>query len=224
MSSESDLKSALAAAIVPGINHPLRDVGKVRRAETDGKRVIVEIELGYPAATCVDELKSFFTDVVATVFEGDKVDVRIESSISAHGVQKTLKPLESVSNIIAVASGKGGVGKSTTAANLALALMQDGARVGVLDADIYGPSQPLMFGVAGQRPISEDGKSMNPLIAHNVQIMSIGSLIDADQPMVWRGPMVTSALNQLLTQTRWDNLDDPDVRRCELERQIQADF
>ena len=207
MSSESDLKSALAAAIVPGINHPLRDVGKVRRAETDGKRVIVEIELGYPAATCVDELKSFFTDVVATVFEGDKVDVRIESSISAHGVQKTLKPLESVSNIIAVASGKGGVGKSTTAANLALALMQDGARVGVLDADIYGPSQPLMFGVAGQRPISEDGKSMNPLIAHNVQIMSIGSLIDADQPMVWRGPMVTSALNQLLTQTRWDNLD-----------------
>ncbi len=207
MSSDSDLKSALAEAIVPGIDHPLRDVGKVLRAEIDDSRAIVELELDFPAATCAAEFEAFFTDVAAGVIDGGKVDITIKSRIKAHGVQKTLQPLENVSNIIAIASGKGGVGKSTTAANLALALTQDGARVGVLDADIYGPSQPLMFGVSGQRPTSDDGKTMNPLLGHEVQIMSIGFLTDADQPMVWRGPMVTSALNQLLMQTRWDNLD-----------------
>jgi ATP-binding protein involved in chromosome partitioning len=122
-------------------------------------------------------------------------------------VQPNLKPLADVSNVIAIASGKGGVGKSTTAANLALALHRDGASVGVLDADIYGPSQPLMLGLAGQRPTSEDGKTMLPLRAHGLQVMSMGFLIDPDQPMVWRGPMVTQALNQLLQQTRWSALD-----------------
>jgi ATP-binding protein involved in chromosome partitioning len=207
LSSESDLKSALAAAMVPGIDHPLRDVGKVVKVEMDGDRTIVEIELGFPAATCMDEMKTFFTAVAAGVVGDAKLDLTVESRITAHGVQKSLQPLNNVNNIIAIASGKGGVGKSTTAANLALALSQDGARVGVLDADIYGPSQPLMFGVSGQRPTSDDGETMNPLIGHDVQIMSIGFLTDADQPMVWRGPMVTSALNQLLMQTRWDNLD-----------------
>ena len=110
-------------------------------------------------------------------------------------------------NVIAVASGKGGVGKSTTSANLALALAAEGARVGILDADIYGPSQPAMLGIAGERPVSKDGKSMEPLKAHGVQVMSIGFLVDVDQPMVWRGPMVTQALNQLLMQTNWDDLD-----------------
>jgi ATP-binding protein involved in chromosome partitioning len=122
-------------------------------------------------------------------------------------VQPNLKPLADVSNVIAIASGKGGVGKSTTAANLALALHRDGASVGVLDADIYGPSQPLMLGLTGQRPTSEDGKTMLPLVAHGLQVMSMGFLIDPDQPMVWRGPMVTQALNQLLQQTRWSALD-----------------
>jgi ATP-binding protein involved in chromosome partitioning len=122
-------------------------------------------------------------------------------------VQPNLKPLETVSNVIAVASGKGGVGKSTIAANLALALARDGASVGVLDADIYGPSQPLMLGLTGQRPTSRDGKTMMPLRAHGLEVMSIGFLIDADQPMVWRGPMVTQALNQLLQQTQWSQLD-----------------
>jgi ATP-binding protein involved in chromosome partitioning len=122
-------------------------------------------------------------------------------------VQPNLKPLAEVSNVIAIASGKGGVGKSTTAANLALALHRDGASVGVLDADIYGPSQPLMLGLAGQRPTSGDGKTMLPLRAHGLQVMSMGFLIDPDQPMVWRGPMVTQALNQLLQQTRWSALD-----------------
>ena len=207
LSSKSDLKEILAAAIVPGIGHPLRDVGKVRRAETEGDTTTVEIELGFPAATCIDELTSFFKDVATEALDGGNVEVSVASQITAHGVQKSLKPMENVSNIIAIASGKGGVGKSTTAVNLAIALSQDGARVGILDADIYGPSQPLMLGVADQRPTTNDGQTMNPLIGHGVQVMSIGFMTDADQPMVWRGPMVTSALNQLLTQTRWDNLD-----------------
>jgi len=192
---------------VPGIGHPLRDVGAVRRAELVDGRAIVEIELGFPAATCYEDFRAFFTEVAAAATEGSAVELSVESRVTGHGVQKSLQPLDNVSNIIAIASGKGGVGKSTTAANLALALVQDGARVGILDADIYGPSQPLMFGVAGQRPTSDDGESLNPLIGHDVQIMSIGFLTDADQPMVWRGPMVTSALNQLLTQTRWNKLD-----------------
>ena len=125
----------------------------------------------------------------------------------AHGVQRNLKPLPEVRNVIAVASGKGGVGKSTVAVNLALALAADGASVGLLDADIYGPSQPHMVGLVGERPTSEDGTTMKPLEALGLQVMSIGFLVDADQPMAWRGPMVTSALNQLLHQTEWHDLD-----------------
>ena len=124
-----------------------------------------------------------------------------------HAVQRGVKLVDGVKNIIAVASGKGGVGKSTTAVNLALALAAEGARVGMLDADIYGPSQPTMLGISGQ-PESADGKTMNPMMSHGLQAMSIGFLIDADDtPMVWRGPMVTQALEQLLHQTKWDNLD-----------------
>ena len=215
LSSVSDLKSTLDQATVPDIGQSLRDVGRVRQAEQVGDQIIVRIELGFPAATCEPELHAFFLDIVNSMAAGATVDLEVASRITAHGVQATLKPLDGVRNIIAVASGKGGVGKSTTAANLALALTQDGARVGVLDADIYGPSQPAMFGVAGKRPVSADGKTMDPLIGHGVQVMSIGFLIDPDQPMVWRGPMVTSALNQLLMQTRWDDLlqsiDEPKV-------------
>ncbi|MDX8384969.1 MAG: iron-sulfur cluster carrier protein ApbC, partial [Gallionella sp.] len=124
-----------------------------------------------------------------------------------HAVQRGVKLVDGVKNIIAVASGKGGVGKSTTAVNLALALSAEGARVGMLDADIYGPSQPTMLGISGQ-PVSKDGKSMEPMINHDIQAMSIGFMIQGeDTPMVWRGPMVTQALDQLLYQTRWDNLD-----------------
>jgi ATP-binding protein involved in chromosome partitioning len=132
----------------------------------------------------------------------------LKANITAHAVQKTLKPLANVKNVIAVASGKGGVGKSTTAANLALAWAAQGARVGLLDADIYGPSQPLMMGLAGQKPeIAADGKHMIPLTSHGVQVMSIGFMIDAEQPMAWRGPMVTQALTQLLGDTQWGELD-----------------
>jgi ATP-binding protein involved in chromosome partitioning len=133
--------------------------------------------------------------------------LQLTSGISAHAVQSQLKPLEHIRNIVAVASGKGGVGKSTVAVNLALSWAAAGARVGLLDADIYGPSQPLMLGLAGQRPVSADGKRIQPLVAYGVKAMSIGMLIDADQPMVWRGPMVTQALTQLLADTDWGELD-----------------
>ena len=207
MSADSALKNALESAVLPQIGHALDKVGRVLRAEVDNGRATVDIELGFPVATGVDALESFFRDVVRTESGVETIELRIVQRITAHGVQPTLKPLPGVKNIIAVASGKGGVGKSTTAVNLALALAADGARVGILDADIYGPSQPLMLGLVGERPMSEDGKTMIPPSAHGLQVMSIGFLIDADQPMAWRGPMVTSALNQLLRQTQWDDLD-----------------
>jgi ATP-binding protein involved in chromosome partitioning len=136
----------------------------------------------------------------------DNVQVKVGVNIVSHSVQKALKPLPNVKNIIAIASGKGGVGKSTTSVNLALALVAEGAQVGILDADIYGPSIPTMLGLSGQ-PVSEDGKTFQPKVSFGVQTISIGYLVDADQPMIWRGPMVTGALQQLLTQTRWSDLD-----------------
>ena len=138
---------------------------------------------------------------------GARLNLSLRADITAHAVQRTLKPLAHVKNIVAVASGKGGVGKSTTAANLALAWAAQGARVGLLDADIYGPSQPQMMGLAGQKPESADGKHLTPLRAHGVEVMSIGFMIDAEQPMAWRGPMVTQALTQLLGDTAWGELD-----------------
>lgn len=179
----------------------------MRRAEVTDAGAQVEIELGYPMETVRKELAAHFSSEVRAATGVEEVALTLTSRIASHGVQPNLKPLAEVSNVIAVASGKGGVGKSTTAVNLALALQRDGAAVGILDADIYGPSQPLMLGLAGQRPTSEDGKTMLPLRAHGLQVMSMGFLIDADQPMVWRGPMVTQALNQLLQQTRWSALD-----------------
>jgi ATP-binding protein involved in chromosome partitioning len=201
------LKETLGAVRIPQIGHPLSEVGRVREAEVSNGKARVRIELGFPAATLIDELAALFRQRALALAGIAEVEVAIDSRIVAHGVQPNLKPLAEVSNVIAIASGKGGVGKSTTAVNLALALHHDGAAVGVLDADIYGPSQPIMLGLAGQRPTSEDGQTMLPLAAHGLQVMSMGFLIDTDQPMVWRGPMVTSALNQLLSQTRWSGLD-----------------
>jgi len=188
---------------VPGIDRPLADVGSVLGAEISDSTAKIDLQLGFPAKGIEAELEQAVRDLISV----ENLELSVSSKITAHGVQRNLKPLPNVRNIIAIASGKGGVGKSTTAANIALALADEGASVGVLDADIYGPSQPLMLGLAGESPTSTDGQTMQPLVSHGVQVMSIGFLIDPDQPMVWRGPMVTSALNQLLTQTRWDDLD-----------------
>lgn len=207
LSAETELKDAINAAIVPEIGYSLADVGRVRITEFSASRVGIDIKLGFAASRLESVLQSFVAGLARQTVADAEISVTISSSIVSHGVQHNLKPLANVRNIIAVASGKGGVGKSTTAVNLALALAADGAATGILDADIYGPSQPTMLGLAGQRPVSDDGKTMQPLSAHGIEVMSIGFLIDPDQPMVWRGPMVTQALNQLLTQTRWGDLD-----------------
>ncbi len=168
--------------------------------------VSFEVEMGYPARSRWPALGEALSAAARGVPGVSSVEVRFRTSVTAHAVQRGVPLLPGVKNLIAVASGKGGVGKSTTAVNLALALAAEGARVGVLDADIYGPSQPTMLGVSG-RPESADGKTMEPLEGHGVQVMSIGFLVDADQAMIWRGPMATQALEQLLRQTNWKDLD-----------------
>ena len=176
-------------------------------AEASDSAASVSVELGFPADGVNARWREFIADAVKADTGLDDVDVTLTSAITAHGVQRNLKPLANVRNVIAVSSAKGGVGKSTVAVNLALALSADGSSVGLLDADIYGPSQPHMVGLVGERPTTTDGQSMAPMNALGLQVMSIGFLIDPDQPMVWRGPMVTSALNQLLNQTTWQDLD-----------------
>jgi ATP-binding protein involved in chromosome partitioning len=170
--------------------------------------VSLDVLLGYPAKSVWDEIRAMVEAHLKKTLSGvGKISVSVSSKVVPHAVQRGVKLVDGVKNIIAVASGKGGVGKSTTAVNLALALAAEGARVGMLDADIYGPSQPTMLGISGQ-PESTDGKTMNPMTSHGLQAMSIGFLINGeDTPMVWRGPMVTQALEQLLHQTKWDNLD-----------------
>ncbi len=169
--------------------------------------VNARIELGFPVGGYQAELTAALTAYLAARGISVPLSIDLESNIRAHAVQRNLKPLGEISNVVAVASGKGGVGKSTVAVNLALAWAAQGARVGILDADIYGPSQPLMLGLAGQRPTAPDGKHLKPLVSHGVSAMSIGFLVDEEQPMVWRGPMVTQALTQLLSETQWGKLD-----------------
>ena len=166
----------------------------------------VRVLLGYPAKSHFDALAELVKARVAALPGVSSVAVEVTSKVVSHAVQKGVQPMKDVKNIIAVASGKGGVGKSTVAVNLALALSQEGARVGILDADIYGPSQPRMLGMH-QKPESKDGKSLEPIVSYQVQSMSIGYLIDEETPMIWRGPMVTQALEQLLKDTHWRDLD-----------------
>lgn len=199
------LQAALAAVVDVHTGEPLRTV-KSLNVSADG-RASVQIELGYPSEGCTAAIREAVLAAWQGLVAPEKVDLNISHRIIAHAVQQGVKLLPGVKNIIAVASGKGGVGKSSTAVNLALALAQQGARVGLLDADIYGPSIPQMLGIGGERPQSNDGKTLIPLQAHGVQAMSIGFLVDEESPMVWRGPMATQALNQLLTETAWDDLD-----------------
>ena len=203
----SAVRERLGTYIDPYLAQSLQDAKSVASVTLQGGVLGVELVLGFPCADYVDELKNALQEHLGPALGQLRLELKLRAQITAHAVQRTLKPLANVKNIVAVASGKGGVGKSTTAANLALAWAAQGAKVGLLDADIYGPSQPLMMGLAGAKPVSADGKHLSPLRAHGVEVMSIGFMIDQEQPMAWRGPMVTSALTQLLGDTNWGELD-----------------
>jgi len=190
-STESSAKEFVNGLKWPGIDHTLGETGRVLNAEVSGDKAAVSVALGFPAERAFGAWREYLVAAVREETGVGEVEVTLSTEITAHGVQRSLKPLAEVRNVIAVSSGKGGVGKSTVAVNLALALAADGASVGLV----------------GRRPTTADGKSMAPMRAHGLQVMSIGFLVDPDQPMVWRGPMVTSALNQLLNQTSWQDLD-----------------
>lgn len=204
--AQSDIENALRTLVDPNLDRDWVSAKAVKKIEIEDSRVRVKVALGYPAASFHAELKRLIEEKLRSEAGATEVSVDVVTEIVSHAVQKNLKPMPGVKNIIAVASGKGGVGKSTIAVNLALALAAEGARVGILDADIYGPSQPLMLGLSG-RPQTEGGNKLIPMVAYGVQSMSIGYLVDEDAPMIWRGPMVTGALQQLLKDTKWDNLD-----------------
>jgi ATP-binding protein involved in chromosome partitioning len=207
VAAEALLREKLSTYIDPYLGQSLGDAKAIASVSVGADLVAIELVLGFPCADYGPELKTALELHLFPQLGNSRLELRLTSQITAHAVQRTLKPLAGVKNVIAVASGKGGVGKSTTAANLALAWAAQGAKVGLLDADIYGPSQPLMMGLAGSKPVSTDGKYMTPLRAHGVEVMSIGFMIDAEQPMAWRGPMVTQALTQLLGDTLWGDLD-----------------
>ena len=203
--SESDVRSLLSNLVDPNTGKDYVSTRSVKSVKVAGADVQVEVELGYPGKSQFEPIRR---EMIAALKKGGAANasVSVVSKVVSHSVQRGVKLVPGIKNIIAVASGKGGVGKSTTAVNLALGLAAEGATVGILDADIYGPSQPMMLGIAG-RPESKDGKGLEPMMGHGLQAISIGFLIDVDTPMVWRGPMVTQALEQLLKDTRWRELD-----------------
>ncbi len=205
--NQEQIQAALKQVVDPNTGKDLVSSRCVKNVAVDGGKVSIAVEVGYPAASQGAVIRALVSDAVAALPGVSAVEVEVTGKVVAHAVQQGVKLLEGVKNIIAVASGKGGVGKSTTTVNLALALAAEGAKVGVLDADIYGPSLPQMLGLEGSNPESPDGKSLTPLEAYGVQAMSIGFMIDVDTPMVWRGPMATQALKQLLTETNWQSLD-----------------
>ena len=204
--SEQALLSALQSVVDPNTGKDFVSTKALKNLSIDGADVSFEVVLGYPAKSQHAHFRHSLIAAAKTVAGVANVSVGVRTEVIAHSVQRGVQLMPNVKNIVAVASGKGGVGKSTTAANLALALAAEGASVGLLDADIYGPSQPMMMGVVG-RPESLDGQTMEPLVNHGVQVMSIGFLVSADDAMIWRGPMATQALEQLLRQTNWKDLD-----------------
>ena len=203
--NEKQVQDALRAIVDPNTGKDLLSTRSARNLKVSGDDVSLDIELGYPGKSQHEPIRREVTQALKAAGAAG-VSIKVSSKVVAHAVQRGVKLVPGIKNIIAVASGKGGVGKSTTAVNLALALAAEGASVGMLDADIYGPSQPMMLGIAG-RPESKDGKRLEPMEGHGLQAISIGFLIDIDTPMVWRGPMVTQALEQLLKDTNWRELD-----------------
>jgi ATP-binding protein involved in chromosome partitioning len=204
--TREQVELAIKDYVEPHLGRNLVAANVVKGIDVEGDQVRVKVVLGFPAKGIQQSLADEIKQRVMSVPGVGMAQVEVSWEIKAHSVQKSLKPIDNVKNIIAVASGKGGVGKSTTAVNLALALSAEGARVGILDADIYGPSQPRMLGITG-KPESKDGKSLEPMNSYHLQAMSIGFLIDEETPMIWRGPMVTQALEQLLNDTNWADLD-----------------
>lgn len=202
---KANVENAIDAVIDPHTEASITKSNTIKTLEIDGDSVNIALTLGYPAESAHTQMAASIQTAVEAMEGVNTVKVELDTEINSHAVQEGTKPLEGVKNIIAVASGKGGVGKSTVSANLALALSAEGARVGILDADIYGPSQPRMFGLSGQP--TTDGNRLLPMESYQIQTMSIGYLIEEDTPMIWRGPMVTQALEQLLRDTKWDNLD-----------------
>jgi ATP-binding protein involved in chromosome partitioning len=204
--TQEAIEQAIKSYIEPHMGKDLVSTKCVKNIAIDGDKVNVQVVMGFPVKSVQGDIAAAVKSAVEAVDGVSSCHVDISMKVAAHSVQKSLKPIDNVKNIIAVASGKGGVGKSTTAVNLALALSFEGARVGILDADIYGPSQPRMLGISGQ-PESHDGKTLEPMNSYHLQAMSIGFLIDEETPMIWRGPMVTQALEQLLNDTNWADLD-----------------
>ncbi len=200
------LLAALQAVTDPNTGKDFVSTKALKNLQAEYGDVSFDVELGYPAKSQIPALRRALIEAAKSVPGVENVSVNLAVKIIPHAVQRGVQLLPNVKNIIAVASGKGGVGKSTTAVNLALALAAEGAKVGILDADIYGPSQPMMMGIEG-RPESVDGQTMEPLENYGVQVISIGFLVDKDEAMIWRGPMATQALEQLLRQTNWKDLD-----------------
>ena len=204
--SELQVQTALKELVDPNTHKDYVSTKSARNIKIEGEAVSVDILLSYPAQSQLAMIKQQVEDKLKSIDGVSTATANVSFKIVSHSVQRGVKLIPNVKNIIAIASGKGGVGKSTTAVNLALALSAEGARVGMLDADIYGPSQPTMLGIT-EKPESTDGKNLDPLIGHGIQAMSIGFLIDVETPMVLRGPMVTQALEQLLNNTNWSELD-----------------
>jgi len=204
--SQAQVELKIKEYVDPSLGRDLISANAVKNIAIENGNVSVEIQLGFPVKQYAETIQQQLSEFIKTIPGVGSVNANVSFNVLSHAVQHGVKPIENIKNIIAVASGKGGVGKSTTAVNLALAIASEGGRVGIMDADIYGPSQPRMLGISGQ-PQSTDGKSMEPMEKHGVQSMSIGYLVDDESPMIWRGPMATQALDQLLNETNWKDLD-----------------